>query len=233
MSKSAHSQHRQDAVAAQLEQTERIPVQAGHFEFIVERTCNLDTLWDALGRDDFGDDERIPYWAELWPAAVGMARWLCAHEDALPNRAVLEAGCGLGLSAVTAAALGARVVCFDYEPEAVGHTRRNLAVNRVNAAAVVMDWRRPSVTPGAFDLVLGADILYEKRFVTPLAELFAQVLAPGGRVWLAEPEREVSNPAMYRFLDLGFRHRRLHFEKISLLGKNMGIHIIELTRKGV
>jgi predicted nicotinamide N-methyase len=233
MHKLVCSPHGQGPAVPRLEQAQRIPIKVGEFEFVVERTCDLDTLWDQLGQGEFGDDERIPYWAELWPAAVGMARWLCSHADALRGRAVLEAGCGLGLSAVTAATLGARMVCFDYEPEAVRHARRNLSVNGVAAAAVVMDWRRPSVAPGAFDLALGADILYEKRFVAPLAGLFAHALAPGGRVWLAEPEREVSNPAMYRFLDLGFSHRRLHFEKISLQGKNMGIHIIELTRKGV
>jgi len=36
----------------------------------IERTADLETLWDSIGEDDFGEDERLPYWAELWPASV-------------------------------------------------------------------------------------------------------------------------------------------------------------------
>ncbi len=219
------------AVGDPADGVQRIPVRVGWLDLVVERTCDLESLWNAMGEDDFGEDERVPYWAELWPAAVGLARWLAGHPEEVRGKHVLEAGCGLGLSAVTAARLGGKVACFDYEPEAVRHVRRNLEANGVFAAAAAMDWRSPAVKPGAFDLVLGADVLYEKRFVAPLAGLFHHALAPGGRVWLAEPDRKVSQPAMYRFLEHGFSHRRLHFGKVAIQEKNMGIHIIELTRK--
>jgi predicted nicotinamide N-methyase len=211
---------------------QRIPVRAGGLDVMVERSCDLETLWESMGQDEFGEDERVPYWAELWPAAVGLARWLADNPDEVRGRRVLEAGCGLGLSATVAALLSASVAAFDYEPEAARHARRNMEINGADAVALAMDWRAPAVAPGTFDLVLAADVLYEKRFVQPLAGLFAHALAPGGRVWMAEPDREVSQPAMYRFLELGFSHRRLHFEKVSIQEKTMGIHIIELRRKG-
>lgn len=41
-----------------------------------------------------------------------------------------------------------------------------------------------------FDLVLGADILYDERDVKPLVRLMEDVVAPSGERWLAEPGRD-------------------------------------------
>jgi predicted nicotinamide N-methyase len=40
-----------------------------------------------------------------------------------------------------------------------------------------------------FDLVMTADLLYDRRNVEPLLALVPRVLAPGGEVWVADPGR--------------------------------------------
>ena len=71
-------------------------------------------LDDVLAEEDPGDD-RLPFWAELWPSGVALARVLGGQP--LTGRRVLELGCGLGLVSVTAALAGARVLAADQSPE--------------------------------------------------------------------------------------------------------------------
>jgi predicted nicotinamide N-methyase len=110
----------------------------------------------------FAHDEFLPYWAELWPAGVALARALPPSLDGLR---VLELGCGLGVPSLVAAARGADVTTTDWAADAIDLLRRNAARNAVSLRATVGDWRD---VRGAYDLVLAADVLYERRNVEQL-----------------------------------------------------------------
>jgi predicted nicotinamide N-methyase len=129
----------------------------------------------------------MPYWAELWPAGLALAR---ALPERLDGVRVIEVGCGLGVPALVAAARGADVAAIDWAAEAVALLHTNAAANGLAVDARVADWRAFS---GSFDLALAADVLYEARNVEPLLELLPR-LAP--EVLLAEPGR----PAAADFL---------------------------------
>lgn len=131
-----------------------------------------------LDEDAFANDEFLPYWAELWPAGLALAR---ALPDDLDNVRVVELGCGLGVPSLVAAARGARVTAVDWAADAVALLRENAARNELELEAVHADWRE---FDGEFDLALAADVFYEPRNVEPLAELLPQ-LAPEALVALA------------------------------------------------
>jgi predicted nicotinamide N-methyase len=122
----------------------------------------------------------MPYWAELWPAGLALAR---ALPERLEGVRVVDVGCGLGVPALVAAARGAEVTAIDWAAEAVELLRENAARNGLVLAAEQADWR---TFDGVFDLALAADVLYEPRNVVPLLELLPR-LAP--EVLLAEPGR--------------------------------------------
>lgn len=131
-----------------------------------------------IDEDAFADDEFLPYWAELWPAARALA-------EALPvvdGLRVVELGCGLGLPSLVAAAKGARVTATDWSPDAIELLRENAARNGLEVQAEVRDWREP--WDERFDLVLAADVLYERRNVEPVLERLL-ALAPVALVALA------------------------------------------------
>jgi predicted nicotinamide N-methyase len=133
---------------------------------------------DLIDEEAFVEDEFLPYWAELWPAAYSLVGALPSVE----GRRVVELGCGLGLPSLVAAARGARVTAIDWAAEAVELLQRNAARNGLELVAEVRDWRQP--WPERFDLALAADVLYEQRNVEPLLERLTE-LAPTALVALA------------------------------------------------
>jgi predicted nicotinamide N-methyase len=134
---------------------------------------------DLLDEEAFADDEFLPYWAELWPAASALAAALPTDLSALR---VVELGCGLGVPSLLAAKRGAQVVATDWAPDAIALLRENAERNRIILEARIWDWRDP--WPDRFDLALAADVLYEQRNVEPVAAALRQ-LAPEALIGLA------------------------------------------------
>jgi predicted nicotinamide N-methyase len=157
----------------------------GHVRLKIGRPADPAALF-AAAADAFAADERIPYWAEVWPAAVALGRRLIASD--LRGLRVVELGAGVALAGLAAAHAGAEVLVTDYEPAALEFAQRNAALNDLQIATACLDWRGPH-WPRGFDLVLAADILYESRNVAPVARLIPELLAPGGRAWIADPGR--------------------------------------------
>lgn len=217
--------------AAETIAPQRLQVSAGGRQWVLERVGDLEARWAALGNDEFGDDERIPYWCELWPASFLLVDWLQRHAGQVKGKTCLDLGCGLGLTALAGARLGAKVLAMDYEPEALEFAARNAELN--NAPGILwsaMDWRAPAIRPGSIDLAWGGDIVYERRFREPLAAMFQEVLAPGGRVWLAEPVRSVSAPAWEWLADQGFAVHKLTTEKVPTEGYEVTVNLWELQK---
>jgi predicted nicotinamide N-methyase len=133
-----------------------------------------------IDEEAFAHEEFLPYWAELWPAGLALAR---ALPHVLDGLRVVELGCGLGVPSLVAAARGAEVTAVDWAAEAIDLLERNAARNRVVLRAVRADWR---AFHGEHDLALAADVLYEARYVEPLLEALPG-LAPAAL--LAEPGR--------------------------------------------
>jgi predicted nicotinamide N-methyase len=145
-----------------------------------------------ISEEEFARDEFLPYWAELWPSALALADVLAARDVHGLN--VLELGCGLGLPSLVAARGGARVLATDWAADALALLRANAARNGVAVETRLFDWREPGEL-GTFELVLAADVLYERRYVDVLASLLPRL---GGEVLLADPGRPFLRP----FLEL-------------------------------
>jgi predicted nicotinamide N-methyase len=149
-----------------------------------------------LSEDAFEDEEFLPYWAELWPSALALARVIARRP--LTGRRVIELGCGLGLPALAAAIAGGRVLATDWSPDSIAMTARNAQRNGVDLATAVYRWDAPPEPLGApWPLVLASDVLYEARNGDALLALLPRLTAAAGEVWLADPGRAPAVP----FLD--------------------------------
>lgn len=160
---------------------------------------------DLISEADFVEDERLPYWADLWPSAIVLASHLERHpapastrsaqeaaETAVPaaRPRAIELGCGLGLVTTAAMRAGYDVLATDYYVDSTLLTARNaLRVTGRAPATRMVDWRAFPDDLGRFDLVLAADVLYERPYAPLVAEAIHRTLAPGGRALLADQGR--------------------------------------------
>ena len=145
---------------------------------------------EALYEQNFdADEEYPPYWAELWPSSVALARAVTAAKPA--GARVLELGCGLGLPSIAAALGGAHVLATDRSPDALGFTTYNAGLNDVAVEVEVCSWAQPEsvLARAPWDLVLAADVLYLHRGLADLDDLLPRLVDGTGEVWLADPGR--------------------------------------------
>ena len=135
-----------------------------------------------------------PYWSVLWRSGVALAREL--EGMALRGLRVVELGCGLAVPSIAAARGGAAVLATDACADALTLAARNAHVNGVRIETATVDWAEPDelVRRAPFDLVLAADLLYERASIPLLLSLLPR-LAP--EAWLADPGR----PAGVAFLE--------------------------------
>lgn len=153
--------------------------------FSLRKPHNADLL---ISEEDYVKDERLPYWADLWPAARQLA--ITALEAHGPGRTLLELGCGLGLPTSAAVRSGFDVTSTDYYDDALHMTRFNSArVNGIEPKIRMVDWRAMPADLGKFDVVMAADVLYERAYGTLVASAIAATLKPDGEAWIADPGR--------------------------------------------
>lgn len=160
-------------------------VQVGDLEWTLFKPANADHL---ISEADYVMDERLPYWADLWPSARVLAATLVREHGT--GRTLLELGCGLGLATLGAMHAGFDVMATDYYDDALHVTRGNAARNLHREPAVRMvNWREWPDDLGQFDVVIAADVLYEKEYAKLVAECIKRSLAPGGVAIVADPGR--------------------------------------------
>ncbi len=150
-----------------------------------------DGLLDGMTQEEFErSDERMPYFGMIWAAGEALVDRLLKG-PALDGMRLLDLGCGLGVCGLAAAARGAHVTFFDWEPRAleiVTASAQRQGELAARCAYVVGDWRTPPAL-GRFDRILAADVLYERRNGAAVVQLLVEHLAPRGEVWLTDPSR--------------------------------------------
>ena len=160
------------------------PITVGDEVFEMIRPRNAD---DLISEADYVMDERLPYWADIWPSSVVLGNWLLTHPS--PER-TLELGCGSGLVTTSAIKSGRSVLATDYYEDAVLFAKANTIRNVGRAPDVRMvNWSDLPHDLGKFDLVLAADVLYEPRYPPMVANAIAQSLTESGRAIVADPGR--------------------------------------------
>jgi predicted nicotinamide N-methyase len=154
--------------------------------------------WESSQLPDAGAVEWAPiapYWSVLWRSGVALAREL--DGAVLRGLRIVELGCGLAVPSIAAARAGAAVLATDACSEALTLVARNAHATGVRVETARVDWANPDelVRRAPFDLVLAADVLYERASVAPLLSLLPR-LAP--EIWLADPGRPAADAFLAR-----------------------------------
>ena len=175
-----------------------------------------DVLIDEIDPECYDEDERLPYWAEIWPSAIGLGHHLFEY-PAPAGSEILELGCGIGVAGIAAAAAGLEVTASDYEEDALAFARFNARMNRLEERVSFrfLDWRNPDLDR-KYAIVIGSDILYERPNHEPIQQLLSDTLEPGGMFLTSDPDRRATAHFVETMIARGYRHsaqpRRVKFE---------------------
>lgn len=142
---------------------------------------------ELISEAEFVGDERLPYWAELWPAGRALARHLMENPPA--ERAALELGSGVALPSLALLRMGVAATATDWYADALSFAEVNAVRNGLPPLPTAqLDWLRPAF--GApWPLVLASDVFYEERNSIGLAALLPRIVAPEGRFVFSDPGR--------------------------------------------
>ena len=195
-------------------ETEEVEVPVGddlHLRMV--ETADAYALLDSLIEREAGGARitRFPYWAEIWPAALALARWFAQAEAPAPDVA-RELGCGIGVVGIALARMGWQVEATDYVEDALVFATHNARRNGVGGRHQVsyLDWSHPVGRP--VRTLVGSDVAYEKTLHPYLQRTVRALLEPGGQLILSDPGRPAAQPLFASLEGSGFAHRKHELE---------------------
>ena len=181
-------------------------------------------LWQVADLERHVDREALladenpaepPYWAYLWSGA----RVLAEVVPPAQGRGI-ELGCGLALPGITAARRGTRMLLVDRVRAPLVYARASAAANGLTTVeTAVTDVTSPALR-GQFDLVLAAELLYERVAFRALADAMAVVLAPRGIGLLTDAGR-IDTADFYPALEAA----GLHWEVREVTAREEGVPV--------
>ena len=191
-----------EALTPLLARVPLVPIQVT----VGDRVWQITVVPDQTAFFEVHDDlEDPPYGFLLWEAAIGLARLLAQRPNWVQGKRVLELGAGVGLPGLVADSLGGAVWQTDHLPDILALTALNVRQNgNPPIQHFLADWRRWNHAEH-YDLILGADILYDRTFHFYLEHIFHHNLALGGRLLLADPGRPAALDFMVRLEEHGWR----------------------------
>ncbi len=189
-------------------ETVREAVFIDDYTFRIERPIDSDRLFDhPWVRSAYASDEYTPYWPTLWPSARMLAKVVVREPwETYPQPVrVLEVGCGLGLAGIACLSRGLDVTFSDVDETALTFAAKNARHNEYTTGfrTMLLDFRCPP-SDVKYPVVLGSDLMYEERMVTPLVELLAAVLAPGGVCLITDPDRQAARVFKWKLQEAGY-----------------------------
>jgi predicted nicotinamide N-methyase len=188
-----------EELEASLERRFRVAetrVEIGGHGFAIRHPANAEEL---ISEEDFERDERLPYWADLWPSARVLAGRIL--EERGVGRSLIELGCGAGLVSSAAVVAGFDVVATDYYEDALRFARLNAHRNAgLDIATRLVDWRTMPRDLPRFDVVVASDVLYERSYGELVARALDRFLARRALALLADPGR-VGRDAFLRSIE--------------------------------
>ena len=207
-------------------------------DIVLDQVADEESRRMRRGLPQLPDDQlHLPYWAELWDSALGIGRFLVGpagrplifSDVGTVGRgaSVLDLGCGMGMAGTMAAALGAFVLFADLESPALLFAALNSLPWRSRVRTRRLNWQR-DVLGERFDLIIGADVIYEKAQWAHLEPFWRKHLGEGGAVLLGEPGRQ-SGEAFLEWIDRKSWSVELHEQPVPT--RQTPIRIIVLRQR--
>lgn len=162
--------------------------------------------------DPEGEAEALGISSAQWAlfGVVWESSQVLAHEMEnfdIENKRILEVGCGLGLSSLLLSSRGADISATDYHPEAGRFLTQNIALNNGEDIPFArLDWGDPESGLGEFDVIIGADLLYEQQHIDLLSQFILRHSNLKCEVVIVDPGRSNHSRFSKKMVSLGYQH---------------------------
>jgi predicted nicotinamide N-methyase len=148
---------------------------------------DLYSLWDAQEQAIAKPGLPPPYWALAWAGGQALSRYVLDHPAQFAGKRVLDIGAGCGQCAIAAAKSGAReVTAADLDPYAIAAINLNADLNGVGFEIIEHDFFGIA---GRWDVVLAADLWYERFLARRTTEWLLAAAANGAAVFAGDVGR--------------------------------------------
>ena len=145
-------------------------------------------IWQKT-EDELGElNVPPPYWAFAWAGGQAVSRYMLDNPGICRDQAVLDLGCGSGMSAIAAAMSGAtRVTAADIDQLALAACTLNAAANGVALETTSRDLLS-SPPPNGTVIIVG-DLFYERQLADRVLRFIATAKEAGCSVYIGDPRR--------------------------------------------
>lgn len=160
--------------------------------------------------DPFGEAESLgissAQWSlfgVVWESSQTLAQKMANYD--ITNKRILEVGCGMGLSSLVLNKRRADITATDYHPEAGNFLQTNATLNDCPKIPFLRtSWADEEDGLGLFDVIIGADLLYEKEHVALLAHFIHNHANPTCEVLIVDPGRGFHSAFCKIMVSFGF-----------------------------
>lgn len=164
----------------------------------------------------------MQWWTKIWEPSFVLALFMGKTPPVKGHR-VLEIGAGMGIVGVYAALCGHDITISDISEDALLFARAHAIMNGCSHVPVVaIDWRLP-YTDRPFEMIIGSEVVYDRRTYDILVSFLDQALAPNGTIIIAK-NKDLKTPLFFEKMVKRFKFK----QKIVKLSSEDGFMEVEL-----
>jgi predicted nicotinamide N-methyase len=143
----------------------------------------MEATWERLEAKVDPRGAAPPYWSTAWVGGQALARYILDTPELFFGRTILDFGSGSGLCAIAAARVGARAEASDIDAFAIEIIAINARINGVRVETLHED---VIGVASRWDVILAADLWYERHLAGRLNAWLRQVASEGTQVFLGD-----------------------------------------------
>ncbi len=191
----------------------------------------LEKWWEETVERGDGVSERFPYWLEVWPSSIILAKFILKYPYLFKDKVVLDIGCGLGALSLALSHVRAKVISQDIEFDSLRYCKKNFLQNQLPLSLCIQgDWRQISYKKETLDIIVGADIIYERNSHPFLAKFISVTLKKGGACYISSPYRQGSFDFFSKIQEKNLKITRVTHRRIVFNGQRPEIFLWKISK---
>ena len=150
----------------------------------------------------------------IWESSLALAQEM-EHFD-IQGKRILEVGCGIALSSLMLNSRFADITATDYHPESGNFLSENVRLNNGKQIPFLRtSWQEVHDGLGTFDVLIGADLLYEKQHIELLSGFIDRHANADCEVIIVDPGRGNLRAFSRKMGGLGYSCSEQKIEKMG------------------